>query len=94
MALLVKADGRIDIVLPQGPEFTLEELQGFVGGYIELLKIHGSVDTYGEFDMMFCNEEGKLQGLPTNLIATAIYAHGWHDPVVGDVLLCKTGEVL
>ena len=94
MALLLKADGRIEIVLPLGGEFTLTELQDFVGGYIEMLKIHGSVDGYdGEFEMMFCNEEGKLKGLPINLIATALYAYGFRDPVVGDVLLCRTGEV-
>jgi hypothetical protein len=94
MALLLKADGRIEIVLPQGGEFTLTELQDFVGGYIEMLKIHGSVDGFdGEFEMMFCNEEGKLKGLPINLIATVLYVYGSRDPVVGDVLLCKPGEV-
>jgi hypothetical protein len=94
MALLVKADGRIEIVLPLGGEFTLTELQDFVGGYIEVLKIHGSVDGYeGEFEMMFCNEDGKRLGLPINLTASALYAYGSRDPVVGNVLLCRTGEV-
>ena len=93
MALLVKADGSLSVVVPIGREFTLEELQGFVGGYIELLKIRGGVDGYGDFEMMFVNEEGKLRGLPPNLIATALYVYGAHDAVVGDVLLCTSGEV-
>jgi hypothetical protein len=95
MALLVKADGRIEIVLPMmGGEFTFTELQDFVGGYFEVLKIHGGVDGYeGEFEMMVCNEEGKLKELPINLIATALHVYGTRDPVVGDVLLCKRGEV-
>jgi Domain of unknown function (DUF3846) len=97
MALLVKSDGTIAIALPlHGGEFTLTELQTFVGGYIELVKIHGSIAGYeGEFDMMFCNEEGKLKGLPINLIATALYVNGGigRDLIVGDVLICKHGEV-
>jgi hypothetical protein len=65
-----------------------------VGGYIELVPIHGGVVGYdGEYQMMFCNEEGKLKDLPTNLIATALSPNGRRDPVVGDVLLCQTGEV-
>jgi hypothetical protein len=95
MALLVKADGTMEIVVPLGREFTLPELQGFVGGgYTELLKIHGEVAGYeGTFDFMFCNEEGKQRGLPINLVATVLSVHGDFDPVMGDVLLCKRGEV-
>jgi len=98
MALLVKSDGTIAIALPHdGSEFTLKELQTFVGGHIEVLKIRGKIAGYeGEFEMMVCNEDGISLGLSTNLIATALYVNGGigrRDLVVGDVLLCKRGEV-
>lgn len=37
---------------------------------------------------MLCNEEGKINGLEQNPIATALYHsnHGPHDVIVGDVL--------
>jgi len=104
MALLVKSDGTIAVTLPHdGSEFTLKELQTFVGGHIEVLKIHGSIAGYeGEFEMMVCNEDGIALGLPVNMIATAFYMDGGIDLarpdvaaslVLGDVLLCKHGEV-
>jgi hypothetical protein len=90
MAVLIRSNGRIEIVLPKGDVFTLEELQGFVGGYIEAIyRIKGGLKEYGTFDVMIVNEEGKLQSLPRNLTATALYEFGDHDPIVGDVVLCK-----
>ena len=41
-------------------------LQGVVGGYIELVRVTDELD-------MWCNEEGKLQGLPVNEPATALW---------------------
>src|SRR3984957_12502567 len=75
MALLVKSDGTIAVTLPHdGSEFTLKELQTFVGGHIEVMKISGGIAGYeGEFEMMVCNERARLDGLPTNMIATALY---------------------
>lgn len=94
MALLIRAIGpkgsRVETVHPTNKEtFTLEELQGFVGGYIEALRM----DT-GQ--MMFLNEDGKSMGLPFNLIADLL-AHDLtgiasHDSIVGDVLIASLSE--
>ena len=63
MAKLIKVDGSDQEVHPaDGKAFTLEELQGFVGGYIERLQVG--------FREMYLNEEGKLHKLPLNRRAT------------------------
>jgi hypothetical protein len=36
---------------------------------------------------MIINEEGKLNNLPYNEIASSLYIYGMQDPVVGDVLV-------
>jgi hypothetical protein len=62
---------RIDAYLPA--------LQDLVGGYIEGL---GAPDADWH---AYCNEEGKIEGLPINRFATALaHALGWP---VGDVLV-------
>ena len=71
-----------DIVPADGKQFTIEELQGFVGGYIEI--------AYIQDDMIFvCNEEGKLENLSVNFNATAIWMinFGPTDIIVGDVAI-------
>ena len=82
-ATLYTTDNEVtDIVPADGKQFTLEELQGFVKGYIEI--------AYIKDDMIFiCNEEGKLDNLPENAIATAIWMNnfGPFDCIVGDVAI-------
>lgn len=59
MATLIKTDGTQTVVQPKnGTDFKLEELQTFVGGYIEILHSR-SDDT-----IMVINEEGMIQSLP------------------------------
>lgn len=73
----------------KGRAFKLAELQRFVGGYIEIVEIDKD-------NIMVINEEGKLKGLPFNMVATLmlrnnpIYAK---EVVVGDVLICAKGMV-
>ena len=51
----------------------LKELQYIVGGYIEQVP---GFDSYGGYKCIaFCNEEGKLKGLPLNFMATK----RWHE---------------
>lgn len=94
MALLIKAlapkGSRVETVFPQnGKVFTLEELQKFVGGYIEALHLQDG-------QIMFLNEDGKSMGLPYNLIADQL-AHDltgiadW-DRIVGDVIITTLAE--
>ena len=85
------ADGqRIASDLNRPP--TLDELQGAVGGYIEPVPAFDRFD--GKTCIAFCNEEGKLHGLPVNAAAT----RAWHDQtdphddiLVGDVCIV-TGD--
>ncbi len=85
MATLIHADGRIEEVRPKnGKEFTLTELQGYVGGYIELVR-HGKQN-------IFCDEDGKLKDKPVNVVASHMYPLVG-DFFVGDVIVCEKGEV-
>lgn len=60
MALLVKVDGSAERVEPKNrTSFSLEELQGYVGGNIQII-------TPKAGERMVINEEGKLMGLPIN----------------------------
>jgi Domain of unknown function (DUF3846) len=84
----IKTDGTMTEVEPKnGTDFQLDELQKFVGGYIEVVyppSQHGAV--------MIVNEEGKLRHLPINKLATASYYPN-QDVIVGDVLLCHTSQL-
>ena len=71
-----------------GTDFSLEELQGFVGGHIEIVRV-------GRGEIMVVNEEGKLQNLPCNDLATTFFRFkvGSDDYLVGNVLVCHTSMV-
>lgn len=88
---LIKPDGEKQEVNPKnGTDFSLEELQGFVGGYVQILHM-------GRGELMVINEEGKLKNLPVNRDATAC-AH-WRgrllegDYIVGPVLICHKSQI-
>lgn len=62
-------------VLPaNGRAFSLEELQKFVGGYIEHVP--------GSRPLAYCNEEGRLKDLPVNAAASEFFSQ----VLVGDVI--------
>jgi hypothetical protein len=85
-AILYKTTGEKVPVTPQdGKIFSLKELQAFVGGYIQMLPVPGTNR------MMVINEEGKLEGLPDNLLATALMQSVLRpgDFIVGDVVTCE-----
>lgn len=74
--LLIKASGEWEIITPEnGEKFTLEELQKYVGGYIEYIRLPKK-------EALVVNEEGTLLGLPLNPMVSAAYGH----PIVGDVV--------
>ena len=71
-------------------EPTLQEMQKFVGGYIEVVT---SADTNSQIVL---DEEGKLKGKPINKEATEMYvgeemddtSAGWDfDVIVGDAMI-------
>lgn len=90
MAKLYKTNGEIVEVEPKnGSDFSLEELQSFVGGYIEVIPL---IDN----EFMVVNEEGKLRNLPYNSTATEVYNYAldWNtDFIVGDALVCKKTQI-
>ena len=90
MARIIFSNGVVIEISPKnGTDFQLDELQKFVGGYIEVVPL----DRTGE--IMVLNEEGKLIGLPPNMNATAYLAQNsrFADFIVGDVLVCDSGQV-
>lgn len=87
MATLIKTNGEEVEVTPKNKKhFSLEELQSFVGGYIELTET-----TDGR--RMVVNEEGKLSGLPFNAKATQLFVGRNYDSIVGDALVCANKEI-
>jgi hypothetical protein len=89
MGILMKENGDVSEVYPQERKntFSLKEMQGFVGGYIEIVSVGQKY--------LVLNEEGKLNGLEINLKATEIFQkhYGQTDVIVGDVLLIDSDEV-
>ena len=91
MAKIIKTSGvTIEVSPRNGTDFQLDELQEFVGGYIEIVYLDNG-------QMMVVNEEGKLEGLPYNPLATMIVASKCKylsgDIIVGDVLVCDGNQV-
>lgn len=85
-SMLYMPDGRTKEVRPaNGTHWTLEELQGFVGGYVEVLR---TVDR----GFMVINELGKVMTpmLDLNYQATRLYIHGRRDVIVGPALVVDT----
>lgn len=80
-AILLKTNGTEVKVKPKGRYFSLKELQGFVGGYIEIHKLQDGRE-------MILNEEGILLNLPINESATVLAYHlATSKGIRGDVLV-------
>ena len=85
MAFLYPVRGPIQEVHPKdGEVFSLEELQAFVGGWIEHVGLEDGRS-------MWINEEGKLEGLPWN-IAASLLADLPGDVIVGPALVATNAE--
>jgi len=80
---LYKTDGRTQEMRPSGLHWSLEELQGIVGGYIEVVN---TLD--GRF--MVINDMGKFNGSELNIPATRLYRFGRTDVIMGDALVVDT----
>lgn len=68
MGLLIEANGKKKTVISkEGAHYTLEELQGYVGGYVERIDMfNGSA--------MYVDEDGRSKNLPCNTFATKVLA--------------------
>ena len=80
-AQIINTNAQVKSVTPkQNNVFNLKELQGFVGGYIQIVKTRDE-------RIMVINEEAKIINLPYNEIATSLYVYGNHDHIHGDVIV-------
>lgn len=88
MNKLIFHDGTILSITPnKGNKFTLEELQKYVGGYIQIIYLQHNY-------IMIINEEGKLKSLPKNEEATKLanFHSDFDDYIVGNVVICKSEQ--
>ncbi len=88
---IINANGAKTEVTPKfGNSFTLEELQEYVGGYIEIIRL---TDKY----LMVVNEEGRLLNLPFNSGATDVARHHKaiypNDLIVGNALVVEESMI-
>lgn len=93
-AIKITTDDVISVVDIQEP--TLKGMQEQVGGHIEVVRPYGlfELDVPGsESLIMICNEEGKLEDLDFNYVASEIYDEDGYDDIAGDVLLMAEGFV-
>lgn len=76
--------GRPEIKIIEAWEHSLENLQQFVGGYVQAIRITDSIT-------MWMNEEGKLQGLEPNFVMVNEGVTST-DTIVGNVLIAGTNQ--
>jgi hypothetical protein len=81
--IFIETNGSVTQIKATGRTFKLDEMQRYVGGYIERIQ----VDWMGGKADLICNEEGKLHGLALNRAASEIA----HQPIVGNCLLLRKG---
>ena len=88
LSTIIKTDGtRLNVEPKNKTDFQLEELQKIVEGYIEILPLSST-------QIMVVNEEGKLNGMPYNHLATlTAYMAGIKDVIMGNVLVCDSKMV-
>jgi hypothetical protein len=81
-ALIVRASKSIQTVDLDAPEGSYRVISDAVGGYIEAVSLDDDLT-------MYVNEEGKLDGLPLNLLATLLFRtrFGATDIIMGDAIL-------
>lgn len=96
--VILTTDGEVQKELCLKPP-ALKELQAAVGGYIEQVPGFTKIilDNEELGCAVFCNEHGKLKGLPPNELAThhwrvsllkrGVYPEQMNDVLVGDVLV-------
>lgn len=79
-AMLLKSDNTIELIKPKDKNFSLKEMQGYVGGLIELYPHR--IDK----NIIICNEEGLIKNLPYNNLAKLILGVN----LVGNVIVSPT----
>lgn len=85
--VLVTSTGGMKAITPMnGRHYTLHEMQSYVGGLIETLKVGQKI--------LVMDEEGKLKGKLPNRIATGwVLQEGINDYICGDVMLIERSHI-
>ena len=88
-AYYITGEGEKKVKPLNGKDFSLKELQNFVGGLIEIVQL-----PLNKNYIMVVNEMGKNEQLPINETATLIYQlEGGSDTIVGNALYCHRSMV-
>ena len=83
MAYVIRDSGEESELLPKnGTDFSLKELQGAVGGFIEIVHL-------GNDKLLVVDEEGLLKSLRINAKASILARR----PIVGTAVLCDNGQI-
>ena len=92
MAILIRPDGNNDEVVPaDGRKWTLAELQGYVDGYIEPVRLPPRTSINGNpVTRMYVNEEGLLRQLQHNQTASDVA----DQTIVGTAVVFLKGDKL
>lgn len=85
--VLVTSTGGMKAITPMnGRHYSLQEMQSYVGGLIETLKVGQKI--------LVMDEEGKLKGKLPNRIATGwVLQEGINDYISGDVMLIERSHI-
>lgn len=90
MAQIIKSNGVVIEVTPKnGTNFSLEELQEIVGGYIEILPLNCG-------RIIVCDDEGIFKNYALNQKATELLNRNsccTKGTIVGNVLVCDKEQV-
>ena len=87
MAKLYRVNGLVETVQPaNGKDFTLEELQKIVGGWIEVVSVFGD-------KCIVVDEEGRMKNYKHNKTASQLVYGQVIGDIVGDMLLCSQDEI-
>jgi hypothetical protein len=88
LAIKLNTDGIAEEISLAGEGSQLKQLQDAVGGWIQAVDLNNELT-------LWCNEEGKLNHLPINSLATDLWEEffGKTDIIVGNVIFTGgTGE--
>ena len=88
-AQLLRTDGTWENITPKNGktfEFVGEAYDLIGARMIQICPTHDG-------RLLLIDEEGKLTDKRVNVAATALYAHGAYDPIVGDAIVCDTHQL-
>lgn len=82
--VLIRTNGSMQLK----KKMTLEEMQSFVEGLIQIVPFDDETE-------IVVNDEGKLDNLPVNQIATQYWTdrYGYTDVIVGNAIIAMKGEI-